>query len=87
MIVETEDGGWVASPREGVWIPRDVEHSIRMQSRVATRSVYFEEQTLSRFPGRCQVIGVSPLLRQLLIAAVDLPVDYDRNSRAGRIRA
>ncbi|MBL4719644.1 MAG: helix-turn-helix transcriptional regulator [Alphaproteobacteria bacterium] len=85
MIVETEEGGWVVPPREGVWIPHGIQHSIRMQSNVATRSVYFDRETSERFPRHCQVIGVSPLLRQLLIAAVDLPVEYDRQSRAGRI--
>ncbi|MFT6581865.1 MAG: AraC family transcriptional regulator [Alphaproteobacteria bacterium] len=87
MIVETEEGGWVVPPREGVWIPSGVEHSIRMQSRVATRSVYLDRATSKSFPDRCQVIGVSSLLRQLLIAAVDLPIEYDPSSRAGRIMA
>jgi AraC-like DNA-binding protein len=34
---------------------------------------------------QCQVVGISPLLRQLLIEAVDLPTAYDRFGRAGKI--
>lgn len=87
MNVETEDGGWVVPPNEGVWIPSGVIHSIRMQTDVATRSVYFDGRTSQEFPGHCQVIGVSPLLRHLLIEAADLPIDYEPESRAGRIMA
>lgn len=36
-------------------------------------------------PGHCEVLSVSPLLRELLITAVDLPVEYEPESRAGRI--
>lgn len=34
---------------------------------------------------QCEVLGVSPLLRQLLILSVDPPSKYDPRSRAGRI--
>lgn len=87
MAVETEDGGWIVPPHEAVWIPDGILHSIRMQSAVATRSVYFDRETSTRYPARCQVVGVSPLLRQLLIEAADLPTDYDDDSRAGKIMA
>lgn len=36
-------------------------------------------------PLHCQVLGISPLLRELLIEAMDLPSEYDINERAGKI--
>ena len=87
MSVDTDEGGWLVPPLEGVWIPGGVEHSIRMLSDVATRSVYFDSETARRFSGRCQVVGVSPLLRQLLIEAADLPIDYEPKGRGGLIMA
>lgn len=87
MAVETEEGGWLVPPHEAVWIPAGILHGIRMQSAVATRSVYFDQRTSTGFPVRCQVVGVSPLLRQLLIEAADLPADYDPDSRAAKIMA
>jgi len=52
---------------------------------VSTRSVYLESETTVGMPTRCQVLGVSPLLRELLIEAVDLPSEYDTDGRAGMI--
>ena len=56
-----------------------------MLSQVATRSVYLDERAARGMPRQCEVVGVSLLLRQLLILAVDLPSEYDPRSRAGRI--
>ncbi|MDI9682381.1 AraC family transcriptional regulator, partial [Burkholderia cenocepacia] len=36
-------------------------------------------------PAQCGVYGVSPLLRQLLDDAVDLPAMYDVDGRAGKL--
>jgi AraC-like DNA-binding protein len=56
-----------------------------MLSRVATRSVYLDEHAADGTAPECQVVGISPLLRQLLIEAVDLPAEYEPASRAGKI--
>jgi AraC-like DNA-binding protein len=85
MLVETQHGTWLVPPHQGVWIPAGVRHSITMLSDVATRSVYLDETAASGMAGQCQVVGIGPLLRLLLIEAVDLPSEYDRRSRAGRI--
>jgi AraC-like DNA-binding protein/mannose-6-phosphate isomerase-like protein (cupin superfamily) len=85
MIVETEQGAWVVPPQQGVWIPVGVKHSIRMLGQVTTRSVYVASSASAKLPDRCQVVGVSPLLRNLLLVAVDLPIDYAQGSRAEKI--
>lgn len=85
MLVQTADGAWMVPAQQGVWIPAGVTHSITMLSRVATRSVYLEGGAAEGMADLCQVVGVSPLLRQLLIEAVDLPAEYDPLGRAGKI--
>lgn len=85
MAVDTAEGAWVVPPQQGVWISSGVQHSIRMLSDVATRSVYFDDDAARGFLARCRVIGISALLRQLLIEAVDLPVGYAAGSRSGKI--
>jgi AraC-like DNA-binding protein len=85
MMVATENGGWVVPPQAGVWIPGGIAHSIRMLGAVATRSVYVEPEAAARLPAACQVLGVAPLLRQLLIAAVDLPLEYPPEGRAAHL--
>jgi AraC-like DNA-binding protein len=52
---------------------------------VSTRSLYIEPSAAPWFPTRCQVVDVSPLLRALLLAAVDLPATYDSRGRDGAL--
>lgn len=85
MLVQTGQGAWMVPPGEAIWIPGGVTHGITMLGRVATRSVYLEPAAARGMADACQVIGISALLRQLLIAAVDLPVAYDPDGRAGKL--
>lgn len=77
MHVSTLAGEWVVPPQHAVWIPPDTAHSVKFVG-VSTRSLYIEPVCAAalRESDRCRVISVSPLLRQLLIEAVDLPLLY-----------
>jgi AraC-like DNA-binding protein len=85
MLVQTAEGNWLVPSQQAIWIPAGVTHSITMLCRVATRSVYLNREAAQCMAGMCQVVGVSPLLRQLLIEAVDLPSEYDPADRGGKI--
>jgi AraC-like DNA-binding protein len=85
MLVQTAAGAWMVPAHQGIWIPAGLSHSITMLSDVATRSVYLESGAAEGMAKQCQVLGISPLLRQLLIEAVDLPSEYDPHLRAGKI--
>lgn len=87
MIVATEHGTWVVPPLRAVWIPGGVTHEIRMVGAVATRSIYIEPNATANVPDRCRVVGISRLLHTLLVEAVDLPVAYESDARAGHIMA
>ena len=82
MLVLSEDGGWVVLPQRAVWIPAGVTHQVRMlgSARAAPTS-----SGRARADARaCEVVEVSPLLRQLLLAAVDMPAQYDRKGATAR---
>jgi len=85
MQVATQDGNWVVPPQRAVWIPAGVQHEVRLQG-VSTRSLYIEPDAVPAREG-CQVVGVSALLRQLLMEAVDLPAEYDPRGRDGALMA
>jgi AraC-like DNA-binding protein/mannose-6-phosphate isomerase-like protein (cupin superfamily) len=85
MLVWTEQGAWMVPPAQGIWIPGGIVHSITMIGDVATRSVYLKPDAWNRSPLECQVLEIGPLLRQLLIAAVDIPLEYDQQGRDGRL--
>jgi AraC-like DNA-binding protein/quercetin dioxygenase-like cupin family protein len=73
MTVETAEGFWVVPPLRALWVPAGVAHSIRMSGRVAMRTVYFDPGVLAETstPDRCAVLGVSGLLRELLVRVVE----------------
>ncbi|OLF52645.1 AraC family transcriptional regulator [Pseudomonas chlororaphis] len=84
MQVSTRQGRWVVPPQHAVWIPPLVAHEVLMLG-VSTRSLYIEPAAMPALGDECQVIGVSPLMRQLLMEAVDLPLEYDQGARDGAL--
>ena len=88
MIVRAPGGSWVVPQGRAVWVPAGVEHEIEATAGpVATRTVFIEPGFL-RGPelAACRVIGVTPLLRQLIVTAVDeLPLDYPEGGREERL--
>lgn len=84
--VSTPQGAWIAPPERGVWIPAGVPHAVRMVGAVTTRSVLIDAPTSRTLSGpKCRVIEVSPLLRNLLIAACEIEPEYDMTGRDGLV--
>jgi len=85
MHVFTQQGNWLVPPQRAVWLPPLMPHQVRMVG-VTTRSLYIDPATLpAGQPQVCQVVSVTPLMRQLLMAAVDMPLEYDRRGRDGAL--
>ena len=78
MHVSTTAGQWVVPPQHAVWIPPGTPHAVKF-SGVTTRSLYILPECAERLTlgEACKVITISPLLRQLLLGAVDLPLLYN----------
>lgn len=84
MHVVTRDGNWIVPPQRAVWIPPGMEHEVTMLG-VSTRSLYIEPGAVPGPGDACQVMGVSALMRQLLIGAVEMPAHYDPQGRDGAL--
>jgi hypothetical protein len=82
MVVTTDQGAWIVPPRFGLWIPQGTRHGFHMIGEVTTRSAYIVPGAALNMPTRCCVVEISSLLRELLIEAVDVPVEYEVGSRA-----
>lgn len=85
VAVSTPEGAWVAPPERAVWIPAGTPHAVRMVGAVRTRSVLVQPAACPTLGRSCRVVGVSPLLRQLLVAAADIPIEYDEQGRDGMV--
>jgi len=57
----------VVPPLRAVWIPVGVEHQVLTMGRVAMRSVNVASRAARRLPHDCCVVGVPPLLRELIL--------------------
>ena len=87
MVVSTDQGSWVVPPNRAVWVPANTEHAIRTWGEVAMRTLYIRADLAASLPDKCCVIMVSPLLRELILRAVALPLLYDEAGAAGRVMA
>jgi len=85
VVVSTPYGAWVAPPERAVWTPGGCPHAVRMIGAVSTRSVLIEVDAEGSLGSSNKVIQVSSLLRSLLEAACDIPPEYDREGRDGKV--
>lgn len=85
MTVHAAGSIWSVPASHALWVPAGVEHAVHMESAVEMRSLYFEPRRLRAMPRECQVLFVSPLLRELIVRAMDIPPLYDERGRDGRV--
>ncbi len=70
MTVETTHGQWVAPPNRCVWVPGGMEHEIVINQAAAMRTLYVAPDARPDLPRLPCTLAVSPLLRELILAAV-----------------
>jgi AraC-like DNA-binding protein len=85
LMVDTAQGRWVVPPQRAVWIPGGMRHNLRMLTDVTTITIWIEPEPRWQLPDRCQVVEVSPLMRSLLTAAIDVEPEYDQKGRDGSL--
>lgn len=73
MRVVTEQGAWVIPPTRAVWIPPMTEHEMFMSGEVRTRSLFIAAELSPANLQQCCVLAVTPLLRELILRAVQGP--------------
>lgn len=76
----TEQGSWVAPPYWAVWAPPGVAHRIQSVGRASLRTLYLRAEVAGRLPSRCAVFTISPLLRELILRAVEIGALDDREA-------
>jgi AraC-like DNA-binding protein len=87
MVMATREGDWVVPPHRALWLPAGTEHSLRASTALAMRTLYIDMAAAPAMPDAVRVIDVSPLLRELILAAAALPVLWDESARTQRVMA
>src|SRR6187551_1771374 len=85
IVVRTRAGTWVIPPQRAVWVPPAVEHETCTVGAVAMRTIYVQANAIARLPKHCCVVNVTPLLRELILRAAEISLDYDLRGPEGRV--
>lgn len=85
MIVRSLAGSWVVPPNRALWLVAGLEHEVHMAGEVKIRTVFIDAQEISNLPAKSCVVNVSALLRELIVAAVRIPLDYREGGRDDRL--
>jgi AraC-like DNA-binding protein len=85
--VTTDHASFVIPPQRAVWVPGGVAHEVHCRGHVSVRSLYIDPRARSDLSDTCRVLEVSDLLRELIVEATTMPIEYDVDGRDGRIMA
>jgi len=85
LEVQTRAGRFVAPPQRAVWIPAGMPHKVFSSPRTEMRSLYLDCSVTDWGAQNCQVLAVSSLLRELIRAFSELPVEYAEDGAEGRL--
>jgi AraC-like DNA-binding protein len=85
MVVQTHAGHWVVPPTRAIWMPAGTLHWIRCVGKVQMRSLWLKPGVARALPSSLQVVGISPLLRELINAAAEIDRPFVASSREGRV--
>ncbi|WP_430460368.1 AraC family transcriptional regulator [Thalassolituus sp. LLYu03] len=83
--VITPQGRYLLPPDLAVWVPPNMAHEISTLYGAEIASIYVLPDAMEGLSADSRVLQVSPLLRALILEALQLPADYDWLSPAGRL--
>lgn len=83
--VDTPVGYWVVPPGRGVWLPAGTPHALRVTGQVAARTLFIDPLARADLPSSCQIVQITPLLRELIVTSLALAERYQPGSRDERI--
>ena len=85
MTVISPGGSWVVPTGRAVWMPPQMEHQIQIAGDVSMRTLFIQAGARPGLSQRCEVIEVSPLLREAIVAATLIPLEYELGGRDQRV--
>jgi AraC-like DNA-binding protein len=87
MRVTTSRETWVVPPSRSIWLPARLRHEVQMSTAVEMRTLYIHPKCELVFPTQCRLLRVSPLLRELVLAAIQDRASNRLSSRIAKIVA
>jgi AraC-like DNA-binding protein len=72
MVVQAQAGRWVVPPTRAIWMVAGMPHEIRCIGEVHMRSLLVASDAAPNLLGETQAVSISPLLRELIRAAMEV---------------
>jgi AraC-like DNA-binding protein len=85
MRVETAEAAWIVPPARALWLPSQWPHSVATRSHVEMRTIYIDPSACEALPQQPVLVEISGLLRELILALLEEPVDFAEAGRGGTI--
>ncbi len=79
MRVQTQAALFIVPPGTGLWMPAETPHVTRMPAGLLMRALFLRQDAARAGPSAVTVVAVSPLLRELILAACNEPVMWDED--------
>ncbi|MBA8838274.1 AraC-like DNA-binding protein [Ochrobactrum sp. RH2CCR150] len=81
VLVTTDAGRWMIPGDHAMWIPAGIEHSVEIVGDVYMRSIYISTDAVSGVPDHLHVVGLTDLMRCLIIDATTVDSIPEAGSR------
>jgi len=86
MRLTMDLGCWIVPPMRAVWLPAGYAHQTGSVGRLEMRTLYIAADAQSvALPRTPRMLRVSPLLHELVLRAVAMPIEYDEDGQDGKI--
>lgn len=85
LRVETVEGTWIVPPTQAVWVPSNVVHRTIALQGVSVRNLFIDPTATVGLPDKVSVFNVPLLLRELILKAMSIGNDYQKESSGYRI--
>jgi AraC-like DNA-binding protein len=85
MRVETAEAAWIVPPALALWMPPAFPHSLTIRSTLEMRTIYIDRAACEGLPESPMLVEIGGLLRELILAVLEEPLDYDEAGRGGMI--
>src|SRR6185295_9719783 len=83
MRIATDAAAFVVPPGHALWMPAGEPHRVGIEGEVAMRALFLRADAAAAGPCATTVLAVSPLLRELILAACAEPLEWDEAGRGG----
>ena len=77
QVSAKNEGFWVVPPLRAVWLPPRIEHDARVINAVKMCNLYISFEESQKLPKQCQVLTVTPLLREIILEIAKFETLYN----------